>query len=721
MPIAKSKTLLLATSAQVLLLALAAPSLAHASEAPVAVTSLEASSVSADEAVETADSTVDALIVNGSRSPVTRQVTTGVLGERSALETPFSVTAVTAGEIKNLQVKDINGVFRNDASVTQWQSGQAQASGAQFRVRGLAIDQLNGYKIDGLAVPYWSIDFPIEHFEQIQLLKGATGFMYGFGGPGGIVNFVAKRPTSEFVLSGGIGLSSDNIVTTSVDVGGPLAGGRVGYRANVFYEEGDTYNGGFNRNKSASLALDFHLNDKLTLTLDGFAMDTLQRNQVNTIVTTAGVTRLDPVDGRTQLGATGAWKTNEMTVLTTTLNYQFNEDWKATASYRFSHLDENYPGNLIYIFNNAGDYSLAKFFVRRIFDYEQFQVSVNGKFETGPFTHEVVFGASRFTYDHYEDAHALAPVIGSGNIYSGTPPTLNGLASTYDPEAYKFNTVGQDSFFAADTIGWNRWSLLLGARWTHYTKDVWNAAGVLTARYDEKPITPTIALSYALNPTTRVYASYVEGLQSGGQAGVTNVNFPETFGPIKSEQQELGIKSELEAWTFTAALFRIEQDAGYVDPGNRYVQDGRIRYEGAEISATWRPVNDLSLAASYRHLDAFYLKTTASIIGKTVPGTPTEQATLSVSYNPSFVPGLSVYATTKYIGDGYGNTLNTQEYPSYTLVDVGVGYGFDVDDHPITVRAGIKNLGDHEYWTYGATTLAQGDPRTFSVSLDFTF
>jgi iron complex outermembrane receptor protein len=62
-------------------------------------------------------------------------------------------------------------------------------------VRGLPVDLLNGFKMDGLSIPNWGSDMPLEPFSQIELLKGPGGFMYGFGQPGGILNFVSKQPT----------------------------------------------------------------------------------------------------------------------------------------------------------------------------------------------------------------------------------------------------------------------------------------------------------------------------------------------------------------------------------------------------------------------------------------------------------------------------------------------------------------------------------------------
>jgi iron complex outermembrane receptor protein len=75
-------------------------------------------------------------------------------------------------------------------------------------VRGLRLDDLNGYKIDGLANINRGTEMPLEMFEQVEVLKGLSGFMYGFGSPGGIINYVTKRPTDDTFFATDLGYAS---------------------------------------------------------------------------------------------------------------------------------------------------------------------------------------------------------------------------------------------------------------------------------------------------------------------------------------------------------------------------------------------------------------------------------------------------------------------------------------------------------------------------------
>ncbi|HEY0269694.1 MAG TPA: TonB-dependent receptor plug domain-containing protein, partial [Sphingomonas sp.] len=227
---------------------------------------LAGSKLCAADPVATASADVEAaerpgteitVVGHNDKSTLARPVAAGILGSKSALDTPFTVSAVTADEIQNLQTKDINGVFQSDASITEINSSVAQASGASFRVRGVALDQLNSFKLDGLALPYWSIDLPIEQFDQIQLFKGATGFMYGFGSPAGVVNFVTRRPGDGLILNIDAGYRSDSLYSGHLDFSDRSADGRFGIRVNLQGESGTVYNGGYNYNYSGDIALEY--------------------------------------------------------------------------------------------------------------------------------------------------------------------------------------------------------------------------------------------------------------------------------------------------------------------------------------------------------------------------------------------------------------------------------------------------------------------------------
>jgi iron complex outermembrane receptor protein len=255
-------------------------------------------------APRTTDTENDGITVTGTRAPP-ETVSTGALGSRSVFETPFSVAQVDADDIQRNAATTIDAAFAYDAGVRSNNSGVA--SGNTFSVRGIGIDRTNGYKLDGLAFPYWFQDHPIEHLGELQILKGAGGFAYGFAAPGGVVNMASKRPTRDFQAVANISYRSSSILREHVDLGGPLnRDGTIGFRFNAANEQGTLYNGAYNKDQFLSLALDFRISDRLSASLDGFYQRTRQDNQVNTISIKQGVTSLATVSGDLQPGARAA-------------------------------------------------------------------------------------------------------------------------------------------------------------------------------------------------------------------------------------------------------------------------------------------------------------------------------------------------------------------------------------------------------------------------------
>src|ERR1700686_1463330 len=194
----------------------------------------------------------------------------GALGSRKQVDTPFSTHAVSSEEGQDLMASTANDRFKYDPAVT---NGGDNLTGENsfFSVRGIQIDFLNGIKVDGQSFPAWDTELALEPFEQVELLKGLSGFMYGFGAPGGIVNYVLKRPTDDPYRSFSVGYQSAGIFSEKLDVGGRFGkDDRFGYPFNVANEEANTGEAnGHVRRKAASLALDFRITPDLTWTMDG--------------------------------------------------------------------------------------------------------------------------------------------------------------------------------------------------------------------------------------------------------------------------------------------------------------------------------------------------------------------------------------------------------------------------------------------------------------------
>ncbi|MET0287396.1 MAG: TonB-dependent receptor [Polyangiales bacterium] len=669
------------------------------------------------------------------------RVEMGPLGTRSILETPFSVGQADAEQITRVAATTIDGALGYDSSIRSNNSGVA--SGNTFNIRGLPVDRTNGYKFDGLAFPYWFQDHPIEALEEIQVLKGAGGFLYGYASPSGIVNFISKKPTRELQVRTNLSVRSSNLWRAHLDVGGPLReGSTVGFRVNAVHEEGTLYNGAENKNDFVTLWLQGQIAKNLTWSADTIYQRTWQARQSNSISLGPMVTSLKPVSGKLNLGSASTTKWNDLLQITGRLNYQITPTWHATAAYRRSVLDERFPGNTIQITNNAGNYQSGILNQNRLFFYNVFQASVDGTFHTGPIEHQVVGGFDYlgvdFDYDYQPYTARGLPTTSfnfglNGNLYEGgaVPDWGNNpsaLAFQRPPQWYRYQEIRQRALFLSDTLKWRDAELLLGLRYTNY-KETNDEPVQADTRYTEGAVTPAVALSYNLAEGARAYASYVQALERGLQAPSNAVNFGDTFGPLRSQQYEAGVKVQRGVWNATVAGFRTQVPSEFLtmpaagEMLGRWVRNGQRRFQGLELDAKFEPTRELLVSVSTALLDAKQTKAAdPKLVGKKVPGTTGFQASAFLQYAPDAIPGLRLFGGVRHSGRSYGQATNTFVFKEITTGDVGAGYTTPVDRGEVQLTANLSNITDERYWIPNATGtgLSPGAPRTFSVSLGWS-
>ena len=659
----------------------------------------------------------------GLATSLKRKTASGALGSRSVLDTPFSISSVGNDELEERLVTNTAQALRYDASTQQ--TGGEYGQSASFSVRGLGLDTSSGVKIDGLPVASWGNTMPMEPFERIDLLKGLSGFMHGFGAPGGIVDYVLKRPTDDTQASVALGYKSDSLWSEHLDMGGRLGEDkRFGYRFNLAHEEGDTY---VNRGKldrtTASLALDTRLTTDLTATLDLVYSERLSTGNnfwgVDLNALQAMPTVVDPTLA-TQ--PNGSYYNTVDRIATAGLQWRIAPDWNANFSWRTTRRDIDYNYSTLYVNNLNGNYTADRGDYRFGSDYDVLQAMVQGTLDTNGIDHDLTFGVSRQELTARSDrASSYTANIGSGNIYTNSTLAITGSAA--DHPLYKSSVITQTALFASDTLAFNnQWSLVLGARYTKFDQVSLNQAGATTKRYERDPLTPTVALLFKPSTDTTLYASAVESLEKGGTAGVTTANAYEVLGPIKSRQYEVGYKVDHTNWSGSVALFQLDRTAEYTNASNYFVQDGITRYQGLDINGRLRLARDLSLLGGVMLLDSTYVQNTSGLEGKRTTGTPHVQAALRADWRVAGAPGLSLSLGGKYVGSAMMNDTNTYSIEAYTVFDAGANYVTRIGGKDVTFTAAIQNLADRQYWVYnGGNYAVPGAPRTLSLSARLAF
>ena len=179
-----------------------------------------------------------------------RSYTTDSMGTATGLsltsrQTPQSVSVITRQQIEDRGLLSTADALATAPGISVTRS---DANRYSFSARGFDIDN---YQFDGVVMPVlspWNFgenNLDMVVYDRIEIVRGANGLMTGAGNPSAAVNYVRKRPMSDFAASGGISLGSWDARRAWVDVSSPLSReGRVRGRVVAAQAEGDSYTAG---------------------------------------------------------------------------------------------------------------------------------------------------------------------------------------------------------------------------------------------------------------------------------------------------------------------------------------------------------------------------------------------------------------------------------------------------------------------------------------------
>ncbi|MHA3053198.1 TonB-dependent siderophore receptor [Acinetobacter sp. ANC 4640] len=659
--------------------------------------------------------------------------------QQNIVNIPASISTVTAERIADQHAKTLTDVVKNDASVGDGYA--AIGYYPNFMMRGFALNLGSSYLLNGNLLR-GEQNVALENKEQVEVLKGISAMQSGMSTPGGVVNYVTKRPKDIHSVTVETDSHAGNRVAT--DFGGFLGEDQqFGYRINLAKEEMHPYVEHANGQRVfGSLALDWQISDRSKLEFDIESQRQRQRS-VPGYQLLGGTIVPSGISWDRLLGyqSWGKPVTDESLNASLKYIYQINDNWTAhvTASQSRAVIDDysSFPYGCYYssvcqvtglgnTFDPNGNYD--------IYDYRspndtyltnQFKAGLNGKFETGTWLHMVSLELSQ-TYKRHAQYNAINEWVGTGNIYNHS--------ATYSPTSatlgdhYKSLESQQTALNLLDQIDFNsQWSVLLGGKLLHLNENAYAADGnnIRDTNFDR--FLPQLALMYQPWERTHVYASYAKGLSDGGQAPWYANNAYATLAPVHSTQYELGIKQLWKALLFTAAVFDLKQDNQYTNTAGDYVTDGQQHNVGLELGLQGRLNQNLditsTLALTRSRLAGIQ---TAEYQGHQTQNVPTVRFASHLSYQVPQIDGLRLLAGMQYSSSKYANKSGTVKVPGYSIFDAGTAYNFRAYGYDNTLRLNIDNLFNKKYWRdassfFGDDYLFLGAPRTAQLSWTVNF
>ncbi|WP_417670515.1 TonB-dependent siderophore receptor [Roseibium sp.] len=660
---------------------------------------------------------------------------TGAKTATPLTEVPQSVSVIGRAEIDARGATKADEALRYTAGVFTQPFGYDSDTNWLF-IRGFQATATGAY-LDGLHLYSYAFGgFFVDSFnlERIEVLKGAASVLYGGSNPGGLVNYVSKRPTGERLRYVETGINDAGTAFFGFDIGDRVEGA-FDYRVTGRIQGGDGYTD-FEEGIRGTISPSFtvHMNDatKLTVLANITSIDETHNGGAflpyEGTVVDASFGRIDPDSNFTEPDL-DYYKRNQGS-LGYEFEHAFNNDWTFRQNVRFAvaNVDEHS------IYGNGYDGSapmLSRINFEHHTDVTTFLVDtqVEGKVTTGPVEHTILGGIDYkyFNIDQVQAASSATSISVTNPVYGAAQSATN----SYINQDLSQNQLG---FYVQDQLKFaDGWIATLNGRYdtvwtgTHDRPTFWSPTQDNQQDNVDSAFSGRAGLAYQFDNGVTPYASVATFFNP--QIGTTQ--YGEMFEPETGTQYEVGIKyapTFMDAF-FTVALFDLtRQNVLVTDPTNSFaqIQTGEIRSRGIELEAKGNITNNLSATAAFTAYDVEVIKdTVAANVGKTPYIVPEIQGSLWLDYAfdetlfNGALNGVSVGGGVRYIGESWADMANTYKVPDVTLLDARVGYAKD----NWGIDLNVSNLLDETYVAscQNTTGCAYGEGRSIKLKLHATW
>ncbi|MBR1154409.1 TonB-dependent siderophore receptor [Bradyrhizobium sp. JYMT SZCCT0428] len=685
---------------------------------------------------------------------VARQSATGTKTDTPILETPQSINVIPRQQIEQQGAQSVAEAIRYTSGTQGSLYGAASVFDTEVRVRGFIAPRY----LDGLRLPYdTTIQFAQPRtepygLERIEVLKGPASGIYGQASPGGILNMVSKRPTTEQRGEVEAQTGSFNRIQGAFDVSGPIDKNREFlYRFVGLARESDTFVD-MNKEQRYFIAPSFtwQPTTDTSLTVLASAQRDRLNGQVHQYLPAYGTLLANP-NGRIPVSRyTGEPAFDRIGYDQAMIGYEFkhrfNEALEFRQNMRVASVDIDMfsmrnAGTLCPVAGGhpacAGAFDPAQRITLRDANFvggstKNFAIDnqLQADFNTGWLRHKVLAGLDyqKTSIDtDYRGTFPGFPIDVYNPVYNATPlPTKAGLIPFINTSTSK----DQMGVYIQDQIKLDRWNLVLTGRHDRATAETTNRLANQIVPQDDSAFTGRVGLNYVFDIGLAPYISYSTSFEP--VAGLSLVSATgQPFKPTTGEGIEAGIKFAPPGTSmlFTAAIFDMTQKNVVVNtPTFVPFQVGAIRVKGVEADFRASVTDNFDIIAGGSHLIPIVEDhVNPAIIGKDVASVNRDSAFLWGLYKFTGGPvaGLGLGGGVRYTGSLFGDDANLIRVPGYTLFDAVLTYDFSYlnrDWRGLHLRVNAINITDKYHVTNCFTGLAfcaLGQPRTVLATLTY--
>ena len=652
--------------------------------------------------------------VNGKRSP-----SVGSRMREPLRDVPATVNVVTNREIEEHGTTDVVGAL-------SWVPGvQPQLEYGGFT--SLTIRGFSDYTtlVDGFRDARFQLvgSAPTGNtagIDRIEVLKGPASALYGYGGIGGLVNFLHKQPSRRFGYEGSLTVGGPTALRrATMGVTGPLSD-TLAFRADAGVVDDDNFRRARSSSANVAGALEWRPSERQRILLRASYEKVHFSTDTGIPAEHGSVPDGIPLDQRFNT----PWDYLDGSFYDAQIEYSYAPVERAKWVVRLGFSHNPYEYKSAEFLSVGVDRTVNRQWFALGHEWNQLSLQLEGHWRGKLVVpHRALVGYDfGYTLSHHPrfalDDTDLAPL-----------PFRDGV----DPQGdYATNKVGRRTqhqvthgVFAHDTM-----QLAPGVKFAVSGRlDRWGYdTETRTYATAEQPASETSVNRDAFAATFRagLVLQPSAWLTFYGVAGTafTPVRVVPDDGhsldPERGRQYELGarvdaferrVHVDLAAYNLQKTNVVVSRRAGVYD------QAGSQTSRGIEASATAEPIERLSVRVGYAYTLARYdryASSEADFAGKTPPYVPDHSLTAWGTYR--FPWGLGAGAGVRVVGDQWANVENTVPMPAYALVSGAAYYTWGHVEFAVNVD---NIFGAERYFvsSINGTQLTPGAPRTVLFSL----
>lgn len=636
--------------------------------------------------------------------------------------------------IEDQGARDASDLYRNLSGVSTFSYAGVTARG--FRQEEIFFDGLRGDPYAGFSVPQ------LFNVSQVEYLKGPSGMLYGPGSPGGLFNYVTKKPAGEGAVEASLIAGTEGRYGASLEMERVVTD-RLSVRGGVFYEDMN-----LPRRNADSATEIYDLGVAIDLGRGALVLQATRYEQ------DLGGNRLRgvPTDDLGHFLTDRRWNHNEdsdflrleSSVLQATFDYELTDEIVVDAGLRWNDGREvqNYhePRGL---FDSDGD-GVVDASTREFRDQERTGESVSfganavWSKSLGPVDNRLLAGLDWYTIENDFLGFSLR---GRTTPAAGLPTPLSLIDPAYgvtDPASYALPPRDQytrtlteqtrSGFYAMNEATLGKFIGVLGIRRDAF-EDVDRVSGDW---FEDEATTLRAGLVYRVREDVSLFGQWAESFQPQDIASQNGLAGG-PFDPEEGEIYEAGLRTELlngrvqsSASIYQITRSNVLQADPRGDVGNDGVDDlrafGEVTSEGFEFDVTTDITPDWVGTVSCAYNDTRITADNGSggitnAVGDRFANAPENQFGFWTRYQwPDYDFAIA-------LGGDYVDvrqSLSGQKVRPYTVFDASV----ISEPGPYRVLLRVDNLPDEEYAASGfidRTGHFPGAPRSVFLELSRTW